>query len=281
MGEVVDGEYQKYVVEDGAYIREHFFGKYPELLEHGRHLSDEQLKKLRRGGHDPDKVYAAYKAAVETKGQPTVDPRPDDQGLRTWAKPAKARTSPTSRRSSTKTSCATSAPASTSTSRTNSVATLAVLQAARRQPGNQYLHERRQALGGYLPSRAVDRAAASVRRSNRSSRSSTRARTIARSRRRWCSSRCWRRCSATRKSASSSCRSSPTRRARSAWSRSSARSASTRTPVSSTSRSTSTRSLYYHEAQERADPRRRHHRGRIDVVVHRGGHGLRDATAST
>ena len=72
MGEVVDGEYQKYIVMPGDYIREHFFGKYPELLQMVRPLSDEELKKLRRGGHDPEKVYAAYKAAVECKGKPTV-----------------------------------------------------------------------------------------------------------------------------------------------------------------------------------------------------------------
>src|SRR5262245_24142683 len=72
MGEVVDGQYQKYAVEDGAYLREHFFGVDPRLLEMVKHLSDEQLKKLRLGGHDPVKVYNAYKAALEHKGAPTV-----------------------------------------------------------------------------------------------------------------------------------------------------------------------------------------------------------------
>ncbi len=72
MGEVPDGQYQKYVVTDGQYIREHFFGKYPELLEMVENYSDEKLHKLKRGGHDPEKVYAAYKAAVEHKGSPTV-----------------------------------------------------------------------------------------------------------------------------------------------------------------------------------------------------------------
>ncbi len=72
MGEIVDGEYQRLSVSDGAYMRSHFFGKYPELLELVKHLSDDQLKKLRLGGHDPEKVYAAYKAAQETKGVPTV-----------------------------------------------------------------------------------------------------------------------------------------------------------------------------------------------------------------
>jgi pyruvate dehydrogenase E1 component len=72
MQEVVDGQYQKYTVSDGSYIRKDFFEKYPEVAELVKNLSDEQLRKLRRGGHDPEKVYAAYKAAVEHKGSPTV-----------------------------------------------------------------------------------------------------------------------------------------------------------------------------------------------------------------
>ena len=72
MGEVVDGQYQKYVVEDGAYIREHFFGADPALLDMVKDLSDEQLRVLRRGGHDPQKVYNALKAAYAFKGAPTV-----------------------------------------------------------------------------------------------------------------------------------------------------------------------------------------------------------------
>jgi pyruvate dehydrogenase E1 component len=72
MGEIVDGQYQKYAVESGAYFREHFFGADPRLLDMVKHLSDDQLKRLRLGGHDPLKVYNAYKAAVEHKGQPTV-----------------------------------------------------------------------------------------------------------------------------------------------------------------------------------------------------------------
>ncbi len=72
MDEVVDGEYQTYITKDGAYIRKNFFGKYPELLELVSHLSDDDLLRLRRGGHDPRKVYNAYKAAVGTTGQPTV-----------------------------------------------------------------------------------------------------------------------------------------------------------------------------------------------------------------
>jgi pyruvate dehydrogenase E1 component len=72
MGEIVDGQYQKYAVSDGAYLREHFWGVDPRLLDMVKHLSDDQLKKMTLGGHDPIKVYNAYKAAVEHKGAPTV-----------------------------------------------------------------------------------------------------------------------------------------------------------------------------------------------------------------
>jgi pyruvate dehydrogenase E1 component len=72
MGELVDGEYQKLVVSSGAYVREHFFGSDPRLLQLVEPLPDEALRRLRLGGHDPRKVYAAYKAAVEHKGSPTV-----------------------------------------------------------------------------------------------------------------------------------------------------------------------------------------------------------------
>jgi pyruvate dehydrogenase E1 component len=72
MMEVVDGQYQKYVVCGGDFIREDFFGTSPELLEMVKNYSDEKLQKLKRGGHDPDKVYAAFIAATECKGRPTV-----------------------------------------------------------------------------------------------------------------------------------------------------------------------------------------------------------------
>jgi pyruvate dehydrogenase E1 component len=72
MEEVVDGEYQNYKSKDGAFVREHFFGKYPELLEMVSDMTDEDIWQLSRGGHDPRKVYAAYKQATEHKGQPTV-----------------------------------------------------------------------------------------------------------------------------------------------------------------------------------------------------------------
>lgn len=72
MMEAVDGDFQNYKAKDGAYVREHFFGKYPELKEMVSKMSDADIWRLNRGGHDPHKVYAAYKAAVEHSGQPTV-----------------------------------------------------------------------------------------------------------------------------------------------------------------------------------------------------------------
>jgi pyruvate dehydrogenase E1 component len=72
MNTTVDGEFQRYAVESGDYIRKHFFGPDPRLRKLVEHLSDEDLRNLPRGGHDYQKVYAAYKAAVEHEGQPTV-----------------------------------------------------------------------------------------------------------------------------------------------------------------------------------------------------------------
>ncbi|OZI57725.1 pyruvate dehydrogenase (acetyl-transferring), homodimeric type [Bordetella genomosp. 4] len=72
MMECVDGEYQTFKSQNGAYVREHFFGKYPQLLELVAHLSDDEIWALTRGGHDPEKVHAAYAQAVGTKGRPTV-----------------------------------------------------------------------------------------------------------------------------------------------------------------------------------------------------------------
>jgi pyruvate dehydrogenase E1 component len=72
MEECVDGEYQAFKANDGAFVRKHFFGKYPELLEMVANMSDDDIWRLNRGGHDPHKVYAAYAAAMKHTGQPTV-----------------------------------------------------------------------------------------------------------------------------------------------------------------------------------------------------------------
>ena len=81
MNTTVDGEFQKYAVESGAYIREHFFGPDPRLRKMVEHLTDDDLQQLPRGGHDYRKLYAAYKTAVEHEGTPDRDPRQDGEGL--------------------------------------------------------------------------------------------------------------------------------------------------------------------------------------------------------
>ena len=84
MEESVDGEYQNFKAKGGAYTREHFFGKYPELKAMVANMSDEEIWRLNRGGHDPRKVYAAYAAAMSAQGPADGDPRQDRQGL--WAR---------------------------------------------------------------------------------------------------------------------------------------------------------------------------------------------------
>jgi len=72
MMETVDGEYQNYKAKDGAFVRKHFFGKHPELLKMVANMTDDDIWRLTRGGHDPHKIYAAFKLAQENKGTPTV-----------------------------------------------------------------------------------------------------------------------------------------------------------------------------------------------------------------
>ena len=102
LGEMVDGETQKLTVESGAYVREHVFGSDPRLLKMVEDVPDEALRTLRQGGHDPRKVYAAYKAAVRTQGLSHRHPRANHQRAMASAKAAREETSRTSRRNSTK-----------------------------------------------------------------------------------------------------------------------------------------------------------------------------------
>jgi pyruvate dehydrogenase E1 component len=154
MGEVVDGEYQKYNVMPGSYIREHFFGKYPELLEMVSHLSDEKLKKLRRGGHDPEKVYAAFKAAVECKGKPTVILAKTIKGYglgevgegRNTTHQQKKLNEEELREFRSRFGIPVS---------DDEVAKAPFYRPADDSPEMKYLHERRQALGGYVPGRPM------------------------------------------------------------------------------------------------------------------------------
>jgi pyruvate dehydrogenase E1 component len=154
MGEVVDGEYQKYTVESGDYIREHFFGVDPRLLDMVSHLSDEQLRKMRRGGHDPEKVYAAYKAAVEHRGQPTVILAKTIKGYglgeagegRNVTHKQKALNVDELREFRARFGIPLS---------DEEVPGAPFYRPPEESPESQYLHEHRQNLGGYVPSRRV------------------------------------------------------------------------------------------------------------------------------
>src|SRR3954453_17997726 len=154
MGEVVDGQYQKYAVESGAYLREHFFGVDPRLLEMVKHLSDDQLKRLRLGGHDPVKVYNAYKRAVETKGQPTVILARTIKGYgmgeagegKNVTQQQKKMNEADLRSFRTRFGIPIS---------DEQIAETPFYRPAEDSPEMEYLRERRKALGGYMPSRSV------------------------------------------------------------------------------------------------------------------------------
>ena len=150
--ETVDGEFQRYAATDGRANREHFFNKYPELQALVAHLSDEDINRLRRGGHDPIKIYAAYHAAMHHKGQPTVilaqtkkgygmghwgqgrmtthqQKKLDDEGLLAFRDQF-------------------ALPLSD-----QQACQVEFLRPASDSPEMKYLHARRESLGGYLPKR--------------------------------------------------------------------------------------------------------------------------------
>ena len=171
MGEVVDGQYQKYAVESGAYMREHFFGTDPRLLEMVKHLSDDQLKRLRLGGHDPVKVYTAYKAAAEHTGQPTVILARTIKGYglgeagegKNITHQQKKMNESDLRSFRTRFGIPIS---------DEEIADAPFYRPPDDSPELQYMRERRKTLGGFVPSRSVA-SSRSTRRSSRSSRSST------------------------------------------------------------------------------------------------------------
>ncbi|MGH9445232.1 MAG: pyruvate dehydrogenase (acetyl-transferring), homodimeric type, partial [Terriglobia bacterium] len=158
MGEVVDGERQKYSVESGKYFREHFFGVDPRLLDMVKHLSDDQLGKMRLGGHDPQKVYAAYKAAVEHTGSPTVILARTIKGYglgesgegKNITHQQKKMNEDELRQFRTRFGIPIS---------DEEVASVSFYKPPDERPEMQYLHARRAELGGYLPARATAGAA--------------------------------------------------------------------------------------------------------------------------
>ena len=153
--ETVDGEFQMYAATDGRFNREHFFNKYPELRDLIAGMSDADIDRLHRGGHDPVKIYAAYRAALQHQGQPTVilaqtkkgygmglwgqgkmgthqQKKLDDEALREFRDRF-------------------AVPLSD-----DDVAQLRFLHPGADSPEMKYLHARRQALGGYLPARSSE-----------------------------------------------------------------------------------------------------------------------------
>jgi pyruvate dehydrogenase E1 component len=152
MGEVVDGQYQKYTVEDGAYARDHFFNS-EYLKELAKDWSDEDLTRLRRGGHDPLKVYAAYKAAVDHNGQPTVILAKTVKGY--GLGPEAEGKNPTHQQKKLQEDTLKAFRKRFDLPFSDEDAAQAKFyRPADDSPEMQYLHERRKALGGYVPSRS-------------------------------------------------------------------------------------------------------------------------------
>ncbi|HEX7645936.1 MAG TPA: pyruvate dehydrogenase (acetyl-transferring), homodimeric type [Noviherbaspirillum sp.] len=154
MMETCDGEYQNYKAKDGAYVRKHFFGKHPKLLEMVSKMSDDDIWRLNRGGHDPHKIYAAFKQAQEHKGQPTVLLVKTIKGFG-MGKSGEARNT------AHQTKKLDDAAVREMRDRFNipipddKLAEIPFFKPSDETPEMQYLHERRKALGGYLPQRRV------------------------------------------------------------------------------------------------------------------------------
>jgi pyruvate dehydrogenase E1 component len=155
MGEACDGDYQKYVVETGAYTREHFFGKYPETRALVGRLSDDQIRGLRRGGHDARKVYAAYHwAATAAGGKPTAILA---QTVKGWAtgELAEGKNGGHSIKHFTEDQLRVFRDRLEIPVADRELVDPPYYRPARNRPEMEYLHERRHALGGYVPRRIV------------------------------------------------------------------------------------------------------------------------------
>jgi pyruvate dehydrogenase E1 component len=154
MGEVVDGQYQKYSVAPGSYTRKHFFGVDPRLLSMVEHLSDEEIRRLRRGGHDPAKVYAAYKAAVEHKGAPTVILAHTIKGYG-MGEAGEGRNITHQQKKLNEEELRGFRDRFDIPISNKEIAEAPFYRPPDNSPEMEYLHERRRALGGFVPSRRV------------------------------------------------------------------------------------------------------------------------------
>ena len=202
MDEALDGDYQTYKSRDGAFVREHFFGTYPELRAMVADMSDEEVWALNRGGHDPRKVYAAYAAASSTRGQPTVILAKTIKGYGMGVGRRGPEHHPPAEEDDRGGAARLPRPLRAAAHRRAGAAAGVLYMPAPDSPEMSYLRERRAALGGALPSRR--RRAGAPRRCRRCrafQSPARRHRRARRSRRRWPSCGCSPRSCATSSSA--------------------------------------------------------------------------------
>jgi pyruvate dehydrogenase E1 component len=152
MMETVDGEYQNYKAKDGAFVRKHFFGKHPKLLEMVANMTDDDIWRLTRGGHDPHKIYAAFKIAQEHKGQPTVLLVKTVKGFG-MGKSGEARNTAHQTKKLDDEAIREMRDRFALPIPDDKLAEIPFFKPADDSPEMKYLHERRAALGGYLPQR--------------------------------------------------------------------------------------------------------------------------------
>jgi pyruvate dehydrogenase E1 component len=152
MMETVDGEYQNYKAKDGAYVRKHFFGKHPELLKMVANMTDDDIWRLTRGGHDPHKIYAAFKNAQDNKGTPTVLLVKTVKGFG-MGKSGEARNTAHQTKKLDDEAIREMRDRFAIPIPDDKLADIPFFKPADDSPEMKYLHERRAALGGYLPQR--------------------------------------------------------------------------------------------------------------------------------
>jgi len=152
MMETVDGEYQNYKAKDGAFVRKHFFGKHPKLLEMVSKMSDDDIWRLTRGGHDPHKIYAAFKVAQESKDQPTVILAKSIKGYG-FGKAGEARNTAHNTKKLDDEAIRAMRDRFQLPISDADLPNIPFFKPSADAPEMQYLHERRKALGGYLPQR--------------------------------------------------------------------------------------------------------------------------------
>ncbi|MFJ3047866.1 pyruvate dehydrogenase (acetyl-transferring), homodimeric type [Herbaspirillum chlorophenolicum] len=152
MMETVDGEYQNYKAKDGAFVRKHFFGKHPKLLEMVSKMSDDDIWRLTRGGHDPHKIYAAFKVAQDSKDQPTVILAKSIKGYG-FGKAGEARNTAHNTKKLDDEAIKAMRDRFQLPIPDDKLADIPFFKPSDDTPEMQYLHERRKALGGYLPQR--------------------------------------------------------------------------------------------------------------------------------